>query len=118
RPVSRHEAHVVAQRKEPLADRPDQGVVVAARKISASDGPGEEHVAHPRAALPGMKEHHVPGRVSRAMQYLERLAAHRDAITLLEPPVGLEGPCRREAELRRLLRQGGDPEKVFALRAF
>src|SRR6185312_5451647 len=80
RPVSRHEAHVVAQRKEPLADRPDQGVVVAARKISASDGPGEEHVAHPRAALPGMKEHHVPGRVSRAMQYLERLAAHRDAI--------------------------------------
>src|SRR5579872_5403730 len=118
RSVPRHESHVIAERKEPLAGRSDQRLVVAARKIGAAYRAGEEHITHPGAALPRMKEHHVSGRVTRAMKHFERLRAHRDPVVLLEPPVGLEGACRREAELRGGGRQRLDPEPVLALRAF
>src|SRR4029453_17836232 len=43
--VAGHEGDVVAERPQPLADRAEQLLVIAARKIGAADRTPEQHVA-------------------------------------------------------------------------
>src|SRR5262245_8878967 len=114
RAVSRQEAHVVAEDEQPLADRADERVVVAAWEVRAPDRALEEHVAHQREARRTVEEDHVAGGVARAVLDLELELADRHALAALEPAVGLEG-ASLEAKQRRLLRQAVDPEALLEL---
>ena len=44
--MTRHESNLAAERKQPLADRGDKLLVVAAWEIRAADGALENHVPH------------------------------------------------------------------------
>src|SRR3546814_12833655 len=47
-PMTRHKTDVVTERKQAFPNRTDQIVVIAARKIAATDTAGEDHVTNER----------------------------------------------------------------------
>src|SRR6185369_7799582 len=117
RPVTRHEADVVAQRPEPRGDRLDQLGVVAAREVGAPDRALEKHVAdlgEPRLAV---EEDHMPGRVAGAVVDLELRLAEGNLIAVVEPAVGREAPRARHAPLGRRGLDLVDPEGVVGVRS-
>src|SRR5581483_9480211 len=111
------EAHVVAERKEALADGGDERLVVAAWKIAAADRAFEENVAHGGELRGPVEEDDVAGRMPGAMIDLEDELPDRGGVALTEPAVGRELAQRREAVLRAMRRQLFDPEAVGLVRA-
>ena len=117
RAVARYEAHIVAERKELLADRRDQRTMVAARKIAAPDRALEQHIADKGEAGGRIVEHDVPGRVAGTVQHVETDRTDLDAVAVLEPAVRRERLRRRKTEQLGLLGQAVEPERLVALRA-
>lgn len=109
-PVAGQKRHVVAERKELLANRMDQLRVIALREIRAADRAGEQHVADDRKTRAAMEVHDVAGRVTRAVPHLEQLVAHRHGVAVVQPARRREALAATEAEHPRLLRHLLDPE--------
>ncbi|ABC32391.1 hypothetical protein HCH_05738 [Hahella chejuensis KCTC 2396] len=92
--------------------------MVAFRKISAADGAIEQNVAHQRQPRALMEKNHMSGRMSRAVQHLQRFLADADFIALVQPAIRGKLLRCRKAEHHALLRQGIDPEFVLIFRPF
>ncbi len=116
--MARHKGDVIAQRKQPLADRADQILVVAAREIRAADRALEQHVAHQGHARRRMHEHHMARRMSGAVIDVENEIPHRHRVAIFQPAVRRETARGRKAVLPRGLRHALDPEGVVAVRPF
>ena len=84
-----NENHVVAQGPELLTNGIQQCGMVTTGKVGATDGTLEQHVSHQRQPAFGVEEDQVPGRVARAVQYLELERAEPYPVALLQPAVGL-----------------------------
>ena len=56
RAVTRDEGHIVAEGQQSLADRSDEGFIVAARKIGSANRAGEQNIADQRQSRIGVKE--------------------------------------------------------------
>lgn len=81
--MARHESDFIAQRKEPLADRGNELVVVAAGKIRAPDGALKEHISHKRDFRGLMDEDDMAGRVAGAVAHAQRIAGNIHRVFVL-----------------------------------
>lgn len=113
--VAGDEAHVVAQREEPLPDGRDQLGVVSPREVGTTNGPTEEHIADLGETPPAIEEHDMPRGMAGAMDHLQGLAPQDQTITPFEPALRLEVWHRREAEELTLRGQGPNQEIVVAV---
>src|SRR3546814_6624603 len=75
--MTRHKTDVVTERKQAFPNRTDQIVVIAARKIAATDTAGEDHVTNERQLRRRMMKDDVTRRVARTMEHVEAQAAER-----------------------------------------
>src|SRR3546814_10177763 len=73
-PMTRHKTDVVTERKQAFPNRTDQIVVIAARKIAATDTAGEDHVTNERQLRRRMMKDDVTRRVARTMEHVEAQA--------------------------------------------
>lgn len=89
--------------------------MVAARKISATDGTLKQHIAHDGKPASRMKKHHVARRMPRAVQHLQLLLSETDGIAVLKPAIRLKGIEACESEAPPLLGQLLDPESISLL---
>jgi len=110
------EGDIVTERKELLANRTDQGRVIAARKVGSPDRSGEQDVPNDGHLRLGMEEHHMTRRVTRCVNNLQDLFANRDGITVLEPAIRFEGLTAGKTEHAALVGHTLDPEQVVTLR--
>ncbi len=110
------ENHIVAKRPQAFADRRQQGIEIAAGKVSTPDRALKQHIADKCHGRGSMEEHHVTGSMARAMQHFQGLVADRHLIAVSQPAVGLE--CRRvgKTEHGALLRQVVEPVFVRPMR--
>src|SRR3546814_8152812 len=72
-PMTRHKTDVVTERKQAFPNRADQIVVIAARKIAATDTAGEDHVADERQLRRRMMKDDVTRRVARSEEHTSEL---------------------------------------------
>ena len=115
--MSRHESHVVAERKQLVAYGSQQCCMVAARKIGAADRPLEQHIADESEPRLRLEKYHVTRGVAWAMNHLEAHAADIDRVSVTQPLVRREHHRRRKTEQFGLVRQQIEPELFLALRA-
>src|SRR5690606_22186392 len=80
--MTRHEHDVVAQRKQFVAYRMQQLLVIAAREIGAPDRTLEQYIAHQREPLAAMKEHDMARRMAGTEQNVKRLLAESHGIAI------------------------------------
>src|SRR5260221_14718424 len=80
-----HEGDVVAEWPEPLADRLQQLLVIAAREVRAADRAPEQHVAHEGHLRRSVHERHVARRVAGAMRDVEGQIAEIYRLAALQP---------------------------------
>jgi len=115
--VSGNKGHVVAKRKELVADAGNQLLVVATGKIGPADGPFEQDVADPGQSLPGMVENHVSGSVAGTMQNPQFQFTDGNRVAVDQPAIGGKrlngGHPRHAAPFGQLLQ----PEGIAAMRA-
>jgi len=71
RPVPRYEKDVVTQREELVLNALDERLVVSARKVSASDRTGKEHVAYQRQPIFRLKEDQMAGGMAGQVDHLK-----------------------------------------------
>jgi len=118
RTMAGDEDRVVAHGPQPLSDGVHQLRMVAAGKVGAADGAGEEHVAHQGQLARAVEEDHVARGVAGAVQHLQGLAPHLHAVAALEPAVRGEAAHVGEAEHFGLLGHAVDPEPVVHVGPF
>src|SRR4051794_3260706 len=87
RTVAAEEGDFVRKRHELHLDRRDEGGVIAADDVGATDGTAEQHVADDGEGLAARDEDDAAGRVPRAVQDVEGKLADRDRVALVEPAV-------------------------------
>jgi len=116
--VTRNEDDIVTERPEPIADRRNQRIEIAFRKIGTANRALEQYVANDRQAARLVEENHVPRRMARTMQDVHFDLAERYLVALDEPAVRSEGTHVGKAEHPALHRHAVNPELVFALRSF
>ncbi len=115
RPVPGHEAHVVAERKQPA--RESSGSACRSRRPENRCGRSTRRTARRRRTRcwsAARVEHHVARRVARAMLHVELDVADLHLVALVEPLVGHEAFALPEAEHAALLGDAVDPELVAA----
>lgn len=78
-----YEAHIVAERKQIVANGMNQRFVIAAGKVGAADRALKQYVADHCQTRTAMKKHHVTGRVSWAVPYFQGFITYRYYIALL-----------------------------------
>src|SRR5690349_18679158 len=116
RAVAGNERGLVAHRPEPLRDRFDELLLIAAREVPAADGTLEQHVADQRQVRFRVMEHDVAWRVARAMADIEGEFPNGDLIAVLQPARRLERSAR-DAILPAVLAKAVDPEAVVLVGA-
>ena len=87
------------------------------RKIGATNGACEQHIANKGALDFGAIEHHMPRRVSGCVAHGERAVANANRIAIVQPSRGREGLGLGKAKHLALLGQTVDPELVARMRA-
>ena len=108
---------LVAHRPQALDDAVDQILVVALREVGAADAAGQQHIAHKRPINLRSVEHHMAGRVARAVAHLESLVANVHRIAIGQPARGREVLRGWKSEHRALLGQAVNPELIARMRA-
>ena len=111
------EHRLIAHGPQALGDAVNELLVVALRKIRASDAARKQHIAHKAALDLRRVEHHVARCVARGMAYVQHLLAHLHGVAILQPARGHESACRRKTKADTLLGQAIDPELVALVRA-
>lgn len=114
-PVTGNKRDIIAQRKKLQANRVQQFLMVATRKVGAADRTAEQHIANQCKLSLGIIEDDMSGRMSRRMNNLQLGFTDHDPVALLQPAVRLERLRRGETELPRLLGQLIDPEFIGAV---
>ena len=117
-PVSANEFNLVSERKQFVANRLNKIVVIAARKISAANRAGKNHVANHSKFFITVKKYHVPRRMTGTVQHLEYEFANRDRIAVKQPSIRRERLNRRETIGLGLLRQTLQLKIVSDMRSF
>jgi len=112
------EVDLVTEWEELFLDRANEGLVIAARKISPSNRSLEEHVANLGQVAGCMVENDMPRRVSRTVQDVQLNVAETHRITALKPARGLEAAYVGKSKHLALLLHAFDPEAVFLMRTF
>ena len=107
-----NEHRVIAHGPQTLGDAVNQVLVIALRKIRATNAAGKQHIAHERALDLRRIKHHMPRRMARAMPHLQGVRAQGHRITVLQPSGRLEGFGGRESILGSGLGQTIDPELI------
>lgn len=115
-PVAWHKPNIISERKQFGTDHAQQCCMVATRKIRTSDRALEQHVTDKGKPRIRLKKHHVPGRMTGTMQYIEPQIADLHLVAVIQPAIRRERHCRRKAEQLGLLRQRIQPELFFTLR--
>lgn len=113
-----HEADIIAQREELVADRTNQLLVIAAGEIRTAYRLLKEYIPDPRHLRGRMVKANVPRRMSRAMDNRQRVIGYRDRITIIQPTIRLKRLDIGKAKLFRLNRHSLNPESIFLLRPF
>src|SRR6516164_8269855 len=98
--MATNEADIVAERQQLVLDRLDQGCMIAARNIAASDRAVEQDIADMGKAHLLVEVHDAAWRVTGTMQDLEGQFADRDGITFLQPAIRREIAHAAHAETR------------------
>ncbi len=111
------EHHIFAERPEALGDAVNQILMIALGEIGPPDRALEQHIADNRKAAWFVEEHHVAGRVTGAMDHIERQFAHGHGVAMLEPAGRLEG-LGLHAPAGAVIVKLRDPEAVILMRAF
>ena len=116
RAVAGYEGHVVAQRPELLGDRIDQVLMIAARKVGATDRALKQDVADHRQLGRLMVKNHVTRRVAGAVNDVEHEIADRHLIAIDQPPVRHEA-FRLHTIAGTITIELIDPEQIILVRA-
>lgn len=111
--MTRHEADVVAERKQVQADGPDEPSQILVQMLPSADRMAKEDVAHEGLTAAGAEI----GDVSGAVQDLQLFLAETHGVAVLEPAGGFVGlGC--EIIFRGGLFETADQMPVGAVRAF
>ena len=110
-----NEGHVVAQGPELLGNRIDQILMIAARKIGATDRSLKQDIAHHGQSGRLMIENHMTGRMAGTVDHVEDQFTHRHLIAIFEPAIRLEA-FRDHAVTRAITVKLVDPEAVVLVR--
>ena len=78
-----HETHTIAQRKEFLAYRTDQLLVVAAREVGTTNRLLKQNIANQRQVCWRMIEANMSWRVSRTMNDRKGFVCHSDGVAIV-----------------------------------
>ena len=116
--MTRHKTDVITDRKQLLADRVNQLLVIPHGEVSTANRSGKNHVTHPGQLRLSMQKYDVPRCVSGAVNHLKGLFTHGDDVAILQPAIGRKRLGAREARHFTPLRQLVDPEAVTLLGAF
>ena len=80
--MARQEGGLIPQGKESAPNGLEQLLVIATRKIGASDGACKQHIADDGEVVLGLVEHDVTWRMARAVDDIEAHRTHRDPIAM------------------------------------
>lgn len=114
--MPRDKAHVVAERKQLVADDGQKRGMVAAWEIGTADRALEQHITDESEPRLWLIEHHMARSVAGAVQHLEMDRADLDGVAVSQPLIRRERRRRRKTEQLGLLRQAIKPEPFLALR--
>ena len=78
--MSRNKGDRVTERPEILSNARDEGRVIAAGEVGATNRPLEQYVANEGDLQAAMKEHDMSGRVPGTVQHLEFLFANHHPV--------------------------------------
>ena len=115
--MARDEGDIVPQRPQLLADRMEQLVVIAARKIGTADRAAEQHVAHEGHLGRAIDEHDVARRMAGTVHDVQSEVAQGHLRTVVQPAIRNERLVERKVVLGARLGQRLDQEQVVLVGA-